>query len=95
MSSTDRRLGATSTAGASRLTTWHQELFTAAGRWQWLETLNDSVSAVVQPLYERYRDNLAVELMHGGRWAGHALHPALSDLPIGLWSGAVWTPRGR
>jgi nitrite reductase/ring-hydroxylating ferredoxin subunit len=89
MSSTDRRLGATSTAGASRLTTWHQELFTAAGRWQWLEALNDSVSAVVQPLYERYRDNLAVELMHGGRWAGHALHPALSDLPIGLWSGAV------
>lgn len=79
----------TSTTGASRSATWHQDLFTAVGRWQWLGTLNDRVSAVVQPLYERHRDNLAVELMHGGRWAGHALHPALSDLPIGLWSGAV------
>lgn len=73
----------------SRLATWHQDLFTAVGRWQWLSGLNDSVSGVVQPLYDRTRDNLAVELLHGGRWAGHALHPALSDLPIGLWSGAV------
>jgi len=64
-------------------------MFTAVGRWQWLHTLNDNVSGVVQPLYERYRDNLAVELMHGGRWVGHALHPALSDLPIGLWSSTV------
>ena len=31
----------------------------------------------------------AVELMHGGRWVGHSLHPALSDLPIGLWSGIL------
>jgi nitrite reductase/ring-hydroxylating ferredoxin subunit/uncharacterized membrane protein len=41
------------------------------------------------PLRERYQDNLALELMHGGRWAGHPLHPALSDLPVGLWSGAT------
>jgi nitrite reductase/ring-hydroxylating ferredoxin subunit/uncharacterized membrane protein len=27
--------------------------------------------------------------MHGGRWLGHPLHPALSDLPIGLWAGAL------
>ena len=27
--------------------------------------------------------------MHGGRWAGHALHPALSDLPIGFWSSSL------
>lgn len=79
--------GPTSAPGSSPLTTWHQDLFTAVGRWQWLEALNTSVSGVVQPLYDRHRDNLAVELMHGGRWAGHALHPALSDLPIGMWSG--------
>ncbi len=71
------------------MTMWHQELFAAVGRWQWLHALNDGVSAVVQPLYDRYRDNPVVELMHGGRWAGHAHHPALSDLPIGLWSGTV------
>ncbi len=85
----DHQEDGTAPANPSRLTTWHQELFTAIGRWKWLAGFNDRVSAVTQPLYERHRDNLAVELMHGGRWVGHALHPALSDLPIGLWSGAV------
>jgi nitrite reductase/ring-hydroxylating ferredoxin subunit/uncharacterized membrane protein len=89
MSNTAGRNGAAAADAPSRLVTWHQELFAAVGRWPWLHTLNDRVSATVQPLYDRYRDHLAVELMHGGRWAGHALHPALSDLPIGLWSGAL------
>ena len=71
------------------MTTWHQEFFAAVGKWPWLESLNDSVSGAVQPVYDRYRGNLAVELLHGGRWAGHALHPALSDLPIGFWSGSL------
>ena len=89
MSSPDGRAVATSSHGASRLTTWHQDLFKAVERWPWLHALNDSVSAVTQPLYDRYRGNLAVELMHGGRWAGHSVHAALSDLPIGLWSGSI------
>ena len=71
------------------MTTWHQEFFAAVGKWPWLESLNDSVSGAVQPVYDRFRGNLAVELLHGGRWAGHALHPALSDLPIGFWSGSL------
>jgi nitrite reductase/ring-hydroxylating ferredoxin subunit len=75
--------------GAPRSVTWHQDLFRAVERWPWLHALNDRVSAVTQPLYDRYRDNLAVELMHGGRWAGHSVHAALSDLPIGLWSGSI------
>lgn len=89
MSSAERHPSATTDRGSSSLVTWHQELFPAIGRWQWLSTLNDSVSAVVSSAYERYRDNLVLELMHGGRWAGHALHPALSDLPIGLWSATA------
>jgi len=76
-------------AAGSVLTTWHQDLFAAVGRWTWLSTLNDRVSAVSQPLYDRHRDNLLVELLHGGRWAGHSLHAALSDLPIGFWAGAL------
>ncbi|MBC8091164.1 MAG: non-heme iron oxygenase ferredoxin subunit [Pseudonocardia sp.] len=84
MSGTDQR-----PTVAATLTTWHQELFTAVGRWPWLHALNESVTEVVQPLYDRHRDNLVVELMHGGRWAGHSLHAALSDLPIGFWSGTV------
>jgi nitrite reductase/ring-hydroxylating ferredoxin subunit/uncharacterized membrane protein len=90
MSGTDRHQGrATPTTGGSRLTTWHQDLFTAMGRWRWLQELDGSVAGVLQPLYDRHRGNIAVELMHGGRWAGHSVHTALSDLPIGFWSGAL------
>ena len=90
MSDTDRHQGGgVPTTGASRLTTWHQDVFTAMGRWRWLQALDGSVAGVLQPLYDRHRDNLAVELMHGGRWAGHSVHTALSDLPIGFWSGAL------
>jgi len=73
----------------SLLTTWHQAFFASAGQWAWLSTLNDRVSAVTQPLYDRHRSNPLVEVMHGGRWAGHSLHAALSDLPIGFWAGAL------
>jgi nitrite reductase/ring-hydroxylating ferredoxin subunit len=89
MSSSDGRLSATTSGGASRLTTWHQDAFSAVERWPWLHTLNDRISAVTQPLYDRHRGNIVVELMHGGRWAGHSVHAALSDLPIGLWSGSI------
>ena len=34
----------TPSGGASRLATWHQELFAAVERWPWLQALNDSVS---------------------------------------------------
>lgn len=90
MSDTDRRRGgAAPAAGPSRLTTWHQDLFTAIGRWRWLQGFDRGVAGVLQPLYDRHRGTLAVELMHGGRWTGHSVHTALSDLPIGFWSGAL------
>lgn len=77
------------TEGPIGVTTWHRHLFARVERWPWLKSLEESVSAVSQPLYDRHRDNLLVELMHGGRWAGHSLHAALSDLPIGFWAGTV------
>lgn len=73
----------------SRSTTWHHALFSEIARWPWLHTLNDQVTSVVQPVYDRFRSNPALEIMHGGRWMGHALHPALSDLPIGFWSATL------
>lgn len=77
------------TEGPLGVTTWHRHLFARVERWPWLKSLEESVSAVSQPLYDRHRDNLLVELMHGGRWSGHSLHAALSDLPIGFWAGTV------
>ena len=72
-----------------RLVTWHGDLLERLDRLGWLRTLSDKLSAVLVPLRERHQDNLALELLHGGRWVGHPLHPALSDLPVGLWTGVV------
>ena len=74
---------------ATRLVTWHSDLAEWLDRLGWLRTLSDQLTAVLGPVRERHQDNVAVDLLHGGRWAGHPLHPALSDLPIGLWAGVV------
>ncbi len=74
---------------AARVVTWHSDLAGWVNRLGWLRTLSDRLTAALGPVRERHQDNLALELLHGGRWAGHPLHPALSDLPIGLWSGVL------
>src|SRR5690348_1065635 len=68
---------------------WHSDLATWLDLLGWLRTLSDWLSGVLGPFRERHQDNLVLELMHGGRWDGHPVHPALSDLPIGLWAGVV------
>lgn len=73
----------------SGATAWHQRAVAEITRWPWLQRLNEQATAVVDPVYDRFRANPVVELMHGGRWLGHSLHPALSDLPIGFWSATV------
>ena len=72
-----------------RVGNWHHDLVSLVDGWDWIRTLNDQLTAVLGPWRERNQDNPVLELMHGGRWLGHPLHPALSDLPIGLWTGAL------
>ena len=69
--------------------TWHHRLVELADGLPWIRTLNDQLTAVLGPWREKYQGHPVLELMHGGRWLGHPLHPALSDLPIGLWAGAL------
>ena len=76
-------------SAATRLVTWHDDLVVWVDQLGWLRTVNDWLTAALVPFRERHQDNLALELMHGGRWVGHPLHPALSDLPIGLWTAAT------
>ena len=68
---------------------WHGDLLDRVDRLGWLRTLSGQLTGVLEPVRERYQGNIALELLHGGRWVGHPLHPALSDLPIGLWSGVL------
>src|ERR1035437_6540601 len=68
---------------------WHHDLVALIDGWGWIRTLNDRLTAVLGPWRERHQGNPVLELMHGGRGLGHPPHPALSDLPIGLWAGAL------
>src|SRR6516162_11799742 len=71
------------------LVAWHGDLAAWLDQLGWLRTVSDWLTGVLGPFRERYQDNLVLELLHGGRWVGHPLHPALSDLPIGLWAGVT------
>ena len=75
--------------GATSLVAWHSELADWVDGLGWLRGLSDWLTGVLGPVREQHQDNLAVELLHGGRWVGHPLHPALSDLPVGLWAGVM------
>jgi nitrite reductase/ring-hydroxylating ferredoxin subunit/uncharacterized membrane protein len=73
----------------TRWVAWHSDLAEWLDRLGWLRTLSDWLTGVLGPVRERHQGNLVLELLHGGRWVGHPLHPALSDLPIGLWAGVM------
>ena len=73
----------------TRLVTWHGDLVAWVDQLGWLRTAERLADRRAGAVRERHQDNLVLELLHGGRWVGHPLHPALSDLPIGLWAGAM------
>lgn len=87
--STDAEPEGSSPSAGTRLVTWHSELTTRVDQLSWLRSLSTWLTAWLGPFRERHQDKLALELLHGGRWAGHPVHPALSDLPVGLWTGAL------
>ena len=59
-------------------------LFTKLEDIPGLESLSNGIAGALAPVT---RHRVLMDALHG-RWIGHAIHPALSDLPIGLWSGA-------
>jgi nitrite reductase/ring-hydroxylating ferredoxin subunit/uncharacterized membrane protein len=78
-----------SSGAAPLLVAWHGDLAAWIDRLGWLRTLSDWLTGALGPFRERHQDAAVLELMHGGRWVGHPLHPALSDLPVGLWAGVL------
>lgn len=63
-------------------------LFDRIDSLAWLQRLSHGFTAVTGPVRAVLAPRGVLDLLHG-RWLGHALHPALSDLPIGLWAGSV------
>jgi nitrite reductase/ring-hydroxylating ferredoxin subunit len=71
-----------------RSRTLHARLFDRIDAMPWLARWSQGLGAVAGPVRTKLAPSGMVDLLHG-RWLGHALHPALSDLPIGLWAGSV------
>src|SRR5690349_4213205 len=76
-----------SPVAATGLVAWHGDLMARLDRPGWLRDLSDRLAAVLGPARERHQDHPAGEFPPGGPWVGPPLHPAVSDLPIGLWTG--------
>lgn len=57
-------------------------------RQGWLDTLADPCQRWLRSLRQRPRIARLQDLLHG-TWLGHALHPALTDIPLGSWSTTV------
>jgi nitrite reductase/ring-hydroxylating ferredoxin subunit/uncharacterized membrane protein len=66
----------------------HERLLGHAEELPGLERGAEALGTALRPIREGRLGGRLFDLLHG-RMMGHALHPALSDLPIGLWTGAL------
>ena len=54
----------------------------------WLNQAGDYLMELAKPLLEHPQAERVMDFLHG-RWLGHALHPVITDVPIGMWLGSL------
>ena len=54
----------------------------------WLDKAGDRLQGLLQPLLD-HPSAPPIKNFLSGTWLGHALHPVLSDLPIGFWAASL------
>ena len=54
---------------------------------KWLENFGEILQPPVRQLLQNLGDGV-VDLLEG-KWLGHPLHPALTDIPVGAWTTAL------
>jgi uncharacterized membrane protein len=54
---------------------------------EWLENLGEVLQPAVRQLLQNLGNGVSDVLQ--GKWLGHPLHPALTDIPVGAWTAAV------
>jgi nitrite reductase/ring-hydroxylating ferredoxin subunit len=79
-----RRTPAAPRTSAALQTSDFAQLFDAIESIPGLELVSETIAGALTPVTQHI---VLMDLLHG-RWLGHALHPVLSDAPLGLW-GAV------
>jgi nitrite reductase/ring-hydroxylating ferredoxin subunit/uncharacterized membrane protein len=67
---------------------WNARVVGPLEEQPWLDQAADYVMELAKPLLEMPQAGKVMDFLHG-RWLGHALHPVLTDAPIGLWAGSL------
>ncbi len=67
---------------------WSSSLLDDLEQLDLLDRLGDAVAGWLEPVFATPVGAEVKDFLHG-RWLGHALHPVLSDLPIGFWTGSL------
>ena len=67
---------------------WSARLVGPIEEQAWLDQAADYVMELAKPLLELPEAEKVMDFLHG-RWLGHALHPVLTDLPIGMWTSSL------
>lgn len=67
--------------------TWSESSMERLESMSWLRGTSDQLTDATSSLRSRQGALAVLDVLHG-RWFGHAIHPPLSDLPIGLWTGS-------
>ena len=57
-------------------------------RQGWLDPIANTLQQIVRTAYRLDRNGKVKDALHG-KWLGHPLHAAITDLPIGAWTTAV------
>lgn len=79
------------TAGNAEPAALPPDYFAQVGDSRTARALDAALEWLVMPLYQAARKLRLTDLLHGTRLLGHPAHPALSDLPVGLYIAAVLT----
>lgn len=64
------------------------EIVAALEKLPVIDPTDKLLTRIVEALLAGRWGTKLADLLHG-RWLGHALHPVLSDLPVGLWTSSV------
>ena len=67
---------------------WQPAIFDAIEQLAWLDAVGKWLDQVLEPVFAGSGGGRLKDALHG-RWLGHALHPVLTDVPIGLWTGSL------
>src|SRR5690242_15572868 len=67
---------------------WNAPLLDALEQQPWLDKAGSYLTELLQPLLDLPEAKPVKDFLHG-TWLGHSLHPVLTDLPIGFWSGSL------